>query len=91
MTHMRSTPRLLEASPTEGYAVRLRFDDGIGAEVDLGHLRDYGGVFEPLRELEYFRRLRLDAGLGTITWPNEADVAPETLYAHARRQAGAAA
>lgn len=57
---------------------------------DLSYLLDYGGVFEPLRDVEYFRRLRADGEAGTIVWPNEADIAPETLYAHARRQAAAA-
>jgi hypothetical protein len=40
-----------------------------------------------LRELAYFRQLRADLELGTIVWPNEADIAPETLYAHAQRGA----
>jgi hypothetical protein len=44
-------------------------------------------VFEPLRDLEYFRQLRADA----IVWPNEADIGPETLYAHAQRRAAATA
>jgi hypothetical protein len=57
--------------------------------VDLSYLLDYGGVFEPLRDLAYFRRLRADAEAGTIVWPNQADVAPETLYAHAQRTAAA--
>ena len=59
--------------------------------VDLSDLVDYGGVFEPLRGPAYFRQLRADAEAGTIVWPNEADVAPETLYAHARRRAAATA
>ena len=33
----------------------------------------------------YFRRLRADREAGTIVWPNDADIAPETLYAHAQR------
>ena len=81
---MRSTPLLIEAKPLEGYLVRVRFEDGTSADVDLSYLREYGGVFEPLRDPDYFRQLRADLELGTIVWPNEADIAPETLYAHAR-------
>lgn len=86
MEAMRSTPLLIEATPTEGYAVHVRFEDTTSADIDLSYLLDYGGVFEPLRDLEYFRQLRADPDAGTIVWPNEADIAPETLYAHAQRR-----
>ncbi len=86
---MRSTPLLIDAKPSDGYTVHIRFEDGLTADVDLAYLLDYGGVFEPLGDLEYFRRLRAEAG--TIVWPNEADIAPETLYAHAQRRAAATA
>ncbi len=88
---MRSTPLLTEASPLEGYLVHVRFEDGTAADVDLSYLLEHGGVFEPLRDPEFFRRLRADPGGGTIVWPNEADVAPETLYAQAQRRAAATA
>lgn len=88
---MRSTPLLIEARPSDGYTVHVRFEDGLSADVDLEYLLDYGGVFEPLRELEYFHQLRADAEAGTIVWPNEADIAPETLYAHAQRRTAATA
>ncbi len=88
---MRTTPLLLEATPTDGYAVRVAFEDGTASEVDLAYLLDYGGVFEPLSDPAYFRRLRADPEAGTIVWPNDADIAPETLYAHARGQAAAIA
>ncbi|HEX3068785.1 MAG TPA: DUF2442 domain-containing protein [Thermoanaerobaculia bacterium] len=62
------------------YVVWLRFEDGSEGEVDLrSSLR--GPVFEPLHEVEYFKQVRVDPELGTITWPNGADIAPETLYA----------
>lgn len=86
---MRSTPLLIDASPTDGYGVHVRFEDGLTADVDLSYLLDYGGVFKPLRNLDYFRQLRADSEAGTIVWPNEADIAPETLYAHAQRQVAA--
>jgi hypothetical protein len=78
---------LIEATPTEGYAVHVRFEDSTRADIDLAYLLDYGGVFEPLRDPEFFRQLRADPDAGTIVWPNEADIAPETLYARARRHA----
>lgn len=84
---MRSTPLLTEATPSEGYVVQVRFEDGVSAEVDLSYLVAYGGVFEPLRDLDYFRLLQADSEAGTIVWPDGADLAPETLYSHAQRHA----
>jgi Protein of unknown function (DUF2442) len=88
---MRSTPLLTEAEPLDGYAVHVRFGDGTTADVDLSYLLDYGGVFEPLHDPAYFARLQADAEAGTIVWPNGADVAPETLYAHAQGRTAATA
>ncbi len=101
MNLMRITPRLLEATVTDGYTVHVRFQDGLAADVDLSYLRDYGGVFEPLRDPEFFRTLRIYSQGQTIYWPRDpttpegeeaedvahvqVDIAPETLYAHARR------
>jgi hypothetical protein len=82
---MRSTPLLIEATPRDGYIVSVRFEDGTAGDVDLSYLTNYGGVFAPLKDLEYLRRLRADKDTGTIVWPNDADIAPETLYARAKR------
>jgi Protein of unknown function (DUF2442) len=60
----------------------LGFEDGVEGEIDLSN-RDWRGVFEPLRDPSYFRRVELDSELGTIVWPNGADLAPETLHAWA--------
>jgi hypothetical protein len=81
---MRSTPLLVDARVGDHNQVRVSFEDGLTAEVDLSYLLDYGGVFEPLRDVDYFRQLRVDPEAGTIVWPNEADIAPETLYERAK-------
>ena len=73
-------PKLVEAIPRDGYRVHLEFADGLAADVDLSYLIGRGEVFEPLRDLEFFRRLAIDEWGSTIEWPNEADIAPERLY-----------
>ena len=88
---MRSVPLLIEATARDGYTVHVRFEDGTSADVDLSYLTEYGGVFKPLRDPAYFRQLRADPELGTIVWPNDADIAPETLYTRAQRGATTAA
>jgi hypothetical protein len=59
--------------------VLLTFNDGTHKRVNLRALLR-GPVFEPLHDPEYFRALTVDPIAGTITWPNGADIAPETLY-----------
>lgn len=62
------------------HRLRLSFEDGTNGEVDLSDW-EWRGVFEPLADPDYFGRVELDRELGTIVWPNGADIAPETLYA----------
>lgn len=68
-----------------GYQIFLRFDDGLEGIVDFSEWL-WGPVFEPLKDLEYFRRFYLDGD--TVASPNGADIAPETLYEKARENAG---
>lgn len=63
------------------HVVRLGFSDGCVGEIDLGP-KLWGPVFERVAaDDEFFRQVRID--LGTIVWPNGADLAPEVLHAQA--------
>lgn len=73
---------VIDAKHVRDCIVWLKFEDGSEGEVDLGG-ELLGGVFEPLRDRDYFPRFRV-AEYGTITWPNGADFAPEFLYERAR-------
>jgi hypothetical protein len=66
-----------------GYTIELEFDDGERGLVDFSKYLHKGGVFERLNDLEFFRTFTVSEDLGTLTWGNEIDVAPETLYAEA--------
>ena len=71
-------PEVAEARPTAGRRVWLRFANSEDGEVDLSRYLNYGPVFVPLAEEEFFRQLRVEGG--TIAWPNGADIAPERLH-----------
>jgi hypothetical protein len=64
------------------YRLRLAFDDGTVGEVDFAG-REWRGVLGPLRDPDYFARVKVDSEGGTIAWPNGVDMAPEPLYAAA--------
>ena len=62
-----------------GHRLRVGFEDGTSGEIDLSN-EEWNGVFAPLADPKYFGRVQLDDELGTIVWPNGADIAPETLH-----------
>ncbi len=67
----------------EGFRVHPWFTDGSEGEIDLEPYL-WGPVFEPIRRNpDQFRAVRLEGG--TLACGDEADIAPETLYAEARR------
>lgn len=72
---------IVEVQPLDGYRLRLRFEDGVEGIVDLERQIDFKGVFAPLRERSFFLQVRVNTELGTITWPNGADLDPDVLYA----------
>ncbi len=67
-----------------GFVYRVVFDDGNTGDVDFSEYIGRGPVFEALQDKSFFKNARIEGG--TISWPNGADVAPETLYEKVSRQ-----
>jgi hypothetical protein len=83
MSTRTRTTRIRTVEPLEGFVLRLDFDDGTVREIDL-EPELWGPVFEPLRaDPELFRQVRVDEELGTIVWPNGADLDPDVLHGEA--------
>ena len=72
---------ITHVQPLEGYRLHLRFEDGVEGTVDVAALVEFTGVFSPLRDRGYFLKVRVNPELGTICWPNDADLDPDVLYA----------
>lgn len=80
---------IVEVESLGGYRLRIVFADGVVGEVDFDR-REWRGVFEPLRDPDYFAKVAVDPELGTIGWPSGVDMAPEPLYAACVEQSTAA-
>ena len=61
------------------YRLKLTFEDQIVKVVDLTPHLD-GEIFEPLKNIEYFKSVRVNHDIDTIIWSNEADFSPDFLY-----------
>ena len=63
----------------KNYKLRLTFENNVIKIVNLKNHLD-GDVFEPLKELKYFQKVKINPDIDTIVWPNEADFSPDFLF-----------
>ena len=76
-------PRIVEVRYIGEYTIWLRFADGTEGEVNLERELE-GEVFEPLKDISYFKTFTLHPELRTVVWSNGADFAPEFLRSAVR-------
>jgi hypothetical protein len=72
-------PVVTEVKVVAPFTLDVTFKDGKRRKVQID-LTHRGGVFEPLKDPDYFAKAFVDEELGTVCWPNGADIAPERLY-----------
>jgi hypothetical protein len=70
---------VIEASYLGGYRLKIRFENQEVRVVDLSDHLD-GPVFEPLKDLAYFKQFKVNQDIDTVVWPNDADFSPDFLY-----------
>ena len=75
-------PRVKSVIAKENYQLGLTFTNGEKGEYDCSGLLDFG-VFRELRDPRYFQKAQVSGG--TVTWPHEQDICPDTLYEEAKR------
>jgi hypothetical protein len=75
--------RIVRARALEPYRLELEFSNGETRIADLSRFLNSAqptGVFAALKDEEEFGRAELDPVLGTVVWPGDVDLAPETLF-----------
>lgn len=73
---------IVEVHPLTNYQLKLRFEDGVEGIIDLSKLVQFTGVFEPLKNPDYFNQVKLSSEWGTVYWDSGADLDPDVLYSH---------
>ena len=68
--------KLVKALPD--YQIYVEIENGQKGVFDLKPYLDHG-VFRELKNVHYFNQVGIL--FGAVTWPNEQDIAPETLLA----------
>lgn len=69
--------KVVEVRANDDFSLDLKFDDGSVRRFDVKPYLEYG-IFKELKDKDYFKRVNV--AYGTVQWPNEQDVSPETLY-----------
>ncbi len=71
-------PLVTKAEFVRDMILLLTFSDGARAEIDFSQWIERYPFFEPLKDSDYFQNFTLDGW--SVSWPNGADIAPETLH-----------
>ena len=73
------------------YRLRVGFVDGTFRTIDLGPklASSVGPIFEPLRDVAFFAQVSVDPEIGTVVWPNGADIAPDVIHERSFDEAAA--
>lgn len=69
--------KVIAVNANTDFSLDLKFSDGSMKRFDVKPYMDRG-IFTELKNLDYFKQARV--AFGTVQWPNEQDIAPETLY-----------
>lgn len=72
---------IIAVEPREGYQLYIKFEDNKQGIIDISKLISFTGIFAPLKDIDYFKQVKINSEWGTIYWENGADCDPDVLYA----------
>jgi hypothetical protein len=75
-------PRVKKVVANDDYTLKITFTSGEVGIFGCSDLLSFG-VFRELRDLCYFKQAHVQNG--TVVWPHEQDICPDTLYEDSRK------
>lgn len=75
-------PRVKTVEAKDDYTLEIAFTNGEVGIFDCRHLISFG-VFQEFQDIGYFKRARAEGG--TVVWPHEQDICPDTLYEDSKK------
>jgi hypothetical protein len=69
--------KVVDVKANENFSLDLKFNDGSIRRFDTTPYLDLG-VFAELKDFTYFKQVKI--AFGTVQWPHEQDISPDTLY-----------
>ncbi len=70
-------PTVTKVEPLANYKLKVAFANGDARVFDVTPYLDKG-IFEQLKDEQYFRKVRV--AFGAVAWPDEQDFSKDTLY-----------
>ena len=73
--------RIKHVEHVKDHQLKILFSTGETKIVDFENWISKGGFYAlPLRDIDYFKKVKLDEFNYSICWPNGADFSPDALY-----------
>jgi hypothetical protein len=73
--------KVIAVKANEDFSLELKFNDNSIRKFNARPYLDFG-VFTELKDIGYFKQARI--AFGTVQWPHEQDISPDTLYIESR-------
>ena len=74
-------PAVIKVHANDDFSLAIGFDDGTQGVLDMKPYLDFG-VFQRLRNLDQFKRVRV--AFDTVQWDSGVDLDPEFVYARSK-------
>ena len=71
---------IIEVKPLNNYQLYLKFEDNQEGIINLEEIIEFVGIFQTLKDLDFFKTVKINPDWGTIYWENGADLDPDVLY-----------
>ena len=75
-------PRVHQVQTADNYTLLLKFSNNEQGEYNCSHLLEFG-IFKELKNRHYFNKAVIENG--TVSWPNNQDICPDTLYLDSKK------